>query len=71
MDECLASCLPRLKAAFVIEQGPANKVRLEMEFKKNGSGEFDEVSRRWLKLKDTNDTPEELLDVNLLDLEDP
>jgi hypothetical protein len=71
LQQCLAACKPRLRAAFVIEQGPADHLRLEMEFKSNSMDEFDEVSRRWLKCKEVGGSSFNFLDVNLLDLENP
>jgi len=64
-------CHTQLQAAFVIEQGPADNLRLELEFKRNSLGEFHEVARRWLKLKGIGTTAEDFLDVNILDLENP
>lgn len=65
------TCHPRLKAAFVIEQGLVDSLRLELEYKKNSLGEFDEISRRWLRLKGGGDAPADFLDINMLDLVDP
>jgi hypothetical protein len=71
LQQCLNACHPQLRATFVIEQGTADNLRLEMEFKKNCMNEYDEVSRRWMKLKDDDSVHGGLLSVNILDLEQP
>ena len=69
MEECLKACHPRIKASFVIEQGPAERLRLNLEFKRNQLNQFCEVDRQWLRLRDGTNEPADFLDINLLDLE--
>jgi hypothetical protein len=46
-------------------------MRLELEYKQSDEKVFDEVSRRWLRLRSNEKAPPDFLDVNLLDLENP
>jgi hypothetical protein len=66
----LGKCHPRLKANLVIEQGPADNIRLELEYKQSEENAFDEVSRRWLRLRSNDQAAADFLDVNMLDVND-
>jgi hypothetical protein len=71
LPRCLETCRPRLKAAFVLEHGAGDHIRLEMEFKQTEESTFEQRSRRWLRLRSDGTAASDFLHVNILDIENP